>query len=184
MYATCSSPTVSSSPRDEGLVSLERLNTRTVAAIARTEDRATVATFAAWRVLHHARRRADHNTTGRTAIRHARNQTLAAVRFLDWLAGHDLTLAACTQRDLDLWLATGPRSRYDVRHFTDWTSDRKLSTTLKVPPVYTGPGGVLDAETRWTIIAKAPTRPRRRSRRPAWPGASCSSTHNPSAASR
>ncbi len=141
-------------PRDEGLVSLERLNERTVAAIDRTEDRTTVAAFATWRVLHHARRRGEHNTTGRTAIRHARNQILAAVRFLDWLAAHDLTLAACAQGDLDLWLATGPSSRYDVRHFVEWTSDRKLSTMLKVPPVHTGTGGVLAAETRWAIIAK------------------------------
>lgn len=141
-------------PRDEGLVSLERLNAQTVAALTRPEDRKAVAAFARWRVLHRVRRRADHNTTGRTVIRHARNQVLGAVRFLDWLAAHDLSLATCTQCDLDLWLATGARWRYDVRHFVAWTSDRKLSTMLKVPPVHAGPGGVLDAEARWTVIAK------------------------------
>jgi hypothetical protein len=76
------------------------------------------------------------------------------VRFLDWLAAHDLTLTSCTQGDLDLWLTTGPRSRYDVHHFIEWTSDRKLSTTLNVPPVRSRPGDALDAETRWAIIAK------------------------------
>lgn len=140
-------------PRDERLVSLERLNAQTVAAIARPEDRKTVAAFATWRVLRRVRRRADQNTTERTAIRHARNQVLGAVRFLDWLAAHERTLATCTQGDLDLWLATGARSRYDVRHFVEWTSDRKLSTRLQVPSVPTGPGDVLDAEERWTIIA-------------------------------
>lgn len=140
-------------PRDEGLVSLERLNARTVAAVERPEDHNTVAAFATWRVMHHARRRAEHNTTGRTAIRHARNQVLVAVRFLDWLAAHDRTLAACTQSDLDLWLATGPRSRYDVRHFIGWASHAKLSAKLKIPPLRSGPGVALDSETRWTIIA-------------------------------
>jgi len=96
----------------------------------------------------------DQHTTERTAISHARNQVLGAVRFLDWLALHDRTLAACTQGDLDLWLATGPRSRHDVHHFVQWTSERKLTTNLVVPPVRSGPGTALDAEQRWAIIAK------------------------------
>lgn len=141
-------------PRDDSLASLEQLNLRTVAAIDRPEDRKIVAAFATWRVLRRVRRRADHNTTARTAISHARNQVLGAVRFLDWLATHDLTLAACTQGDLDLWLATGPRARYNVHHFVEWTSERKLSTKLRVPPIRSAPGSVLDAETRWTIIAR------------------------------
>ena len=141
-------------PRDEKLIALERLNTATIAAIDRPEDRKTVTAFATWRVLHRARRRSEHNTTGRTATAHARNQVLAAVRFLDWLADHNLTLDICTQNDLDLWLATGPKARYTVRHFVEWTSQRDLSTKLKVPPLKSGPGDVLDAETRWTIIAK------------------------------
>ncbi|MEO5724943.1 MAG: hypothetical protein ABIQ39_05685 [Ilumatobacteraceae bacterium] len=139
-------------PRDEQLFTLERLNAQTIAAIDRTEDRNTVTVFATWRVLRRLRRRADHNTTARTAIAHARNQVLGAVRFLDWLATHDLTLTTCTQGDLDLWLATGPRSRYDVRYFLDWTHERKLSTILNVPPVRSAPGDALDAETRWEII--------------------------------
>lgn len=100
----------------------------------------------------HVRHRANPN--GRAAISHARNQILGAVRFLDWLATHKLTLTTCTQGDLDLWLATGGRSRYDVHHFVEWTSERKLSPTLKVPSLRSGPGDALDAETRWAIIAK------------------------------
>ncbi|MDQ3717167.1 MAG: hypothetical protein M3381_14335 [Actinomycetota bacterium] len=141
-------------PRDEQLVALELLNAQTVAGIGRPADRKTVAAFATWRVLHRVRRRADHNTNERTAINHARNQVLGATRFLDWLAAHDLTLATCGQGDLDLWLATGGRSRYDVRHFVKWTSERNLSPQLKVPSLRSGPGVVLDAEERWVTIAK------------------------------
>lgn len=139
-------------PRDEKLVTLERLTARTVAAIDRPEDRKTVAAFAMWRVLRRVRRRADRSTTERTAISHARNQVLGAVRFLDWLAAHDLSLATCTQADLELWLATGPRSRHDARHFVEWASERKLSPRLHVSPVGSGPGDALDAEARWVII--------------------------------
>jgi hypothetical protein len=140
--------------RDEALVTLERLNAQSIAGIDRPQDRKTLTAFAAWRVLHRVRRRAEANTTGRTAIRHARNQVLSAVRFLDWLAGHDLTLVTCTQSDLDLWLATGPASRYDVRHFLGWTAEQGLSPKLRTPPLRTGPGDALDTEARWSIIAK------------------------------
>lgn len=141
-------------PRDDNLASLEQLNARTITAIDRPDDRKIVAAFATWRVLRSVRRHADHNTTARTAISHARNQVLSAVRFLDWLATHNLTLADCTQSDIDLWLATGPRTRYNVNHFIEWTTERTLSTKLRVPPIRSAPGSVLDAETRWTIIAK------------------------------
>lgn len=141
-------------PRDEQLVRLEQLNAATVAAIERPDDRSAVATFATWRVLRRVRRQSEQNTGARTAISHGRNQVVGAVRFLDWLAAHDLALATCTQGDLDLWLATGPASRYDVRHFVQWTSERKLSAALKVRPFRSGPGDALDSEQRWAIIAK------------------------------
>lgn len=140
--------------RDEPLAAVERRNADTVAAITRTEDRKVVAVFAKWRVLRRLRRQADHNTTARTAISHARNQVLGAVRFLDWLAEHHLTLATCTQGDLELWLATGPPSRYDVHHFVAWTSDRRHSRRLEVPPRRSRPGDALDSEQRWTVISR------------------------------
>ena len=138
--------------RDDRLVALERLTAATIAGIDRPEDRHTVATFATWRVLRRARRRADRNTTERTAISHARNQVIGAVRFLDWLAAHDLTLASCAQSDLEVWLTTGPASRHDVHHFLKWTTARRLSPALEVAPLRSGPGGALDAEQRWAII--------------------------------
>jgi len=140
--------------RDEQLAALERYNAATVDAIDRPEDRKVVAAFARWRVLRRLRRSADANPTARTAINHARNQVLGAVHFLDWLAARHLNLATCTQGDLEMWLATGPPSRHDVHHFLEWTSDRKHSPTLKVPPRRSAPGAALDAEQRWAIIGR------------------------------
>jgi hypothetical protein len=140
--------------RDEPLATLERLNADTVAGITRTEDRKVVAAFATWRVLRRLRRQADHNATARTAINHARNQVVGAVRFLDWLAARHLSLATCTQGDLELWLATGPPSRYDVHHFVAWTTERRHSRRLEVPPKQSRPGDVLDAEQRWAVIGR------------------------------
>jgi len=140
--------------RDERIASLERRNADTVAAIERPEDRKAVAAFATWRVLRRVRRHAERNTTSPTAITHARHQVVGAVRFLDWLADHHLTLATCTQGDLDLWLATGPPSRYNARFFVKWSSQRHLSATLEVPARQCGPGDALDAEQRWAIITR------------------------------
>ena len=142
------------SARDEPLATLERLNADTVAGITQTEDRKVVAAFATWRVLRRLRRQADHNTTARTAINHARNQVVGAVRFLDWLAAHHLSLATCTQGDLELWLATGPPSRYDVHHFVAWTTERRHSRRLEVPPKRSRPGDALDPEQRWAVIGR------------------------------
>ena len=145
--------------RDDRLATLERIITDTVATIERPEDRKIVAAFATWHVLRRLRRQADHRPTARTPISHARNQVVGAVRLLDWLAEGGLSLATCTQGDIDRWLTTGPPSRYDARHFLEWTSERKLSATLEVPVLKSGPGSALDAEERWDTIRRLLTDP-------------------------
>ncbi|MGH9286543.1 MAG: hypothetical protein ACRD0M_12855, partial [Acidimicrobiales bacterium] len=75
-------------------------------------------------------------------------------RFLDWLAARHLTLESCRQKDLELWLATGGPSRYDVRHFTAWAGQRHLTGKLTVPALPSAPGWALDAEERWAIIRR------------------------------
>jgi hypothetical protein len=145
--------------RDDDLATLERHNAKTVAAIDRAEDRSVVAAFATWHVLRRLRRQAERNSGGRTSIRHARNQVVGAVRFLDGLAACDLDLGTCTQGDLDRWLATGPSSRYDARAFIDWSSKRRLSTRLVVPPLKSRPGDALDPERRWALVHQFLTDP-------------------------
>ena len=141
-------------PRDEQLVGLEARNNRTVAEIERPEDRKIVAAFARWHVLRRLRRQAGRNATARTAIRHARIQVLGAVRLLDWLAANGLELKTATQGDIDRFLATGPPSCYDARHFVSWTAARKLSAKLEVVSRRPHPGVVLDGEQRWVILRR------------------------------
>jgi hypothetical protein len=141
-------------PRDEQLVGLEARNNRTVAEIERPEDRKIVAAFARWHVLHRLRRQAGRNTTARTAIRHARIQVLGAVRLLDWLAANGLELKTATQGDVDRFLAIGPPSCYEARHFVSWTTARKLSAKLEVVSRRPHPGVALDGELRWVILRR------------------------------
>ena len=126
----------------------------TGAEIERPEDRKIVAAFARWHVLRRLRRQAGRNTTARTAIRHARIQVLGAVRLLDWLAANGLELKTATQGDVDRFLATGPPSCYDARHFVSWTAARKLSAKLEVVSRRPHPGVVLDGEQRWVILRR------------------------------
>lgn len=139
--------------RDEPLARLERWVDDTTASIERPEDRKVVRAFATWKTLRGVRRRAGH-TGPPTATRHARNQVIAAVRFLDWLAARHLTLEHCRQDHVELWLATGGPSRYDVRHFTAWATQRHLAGKLTVPALPQATGWALDAEERWTIIRR------------------------------
>ena len=69
---------------------------------------------------------------------------------MDWLTARRLTLAACTQIDLDGWMAaasTAQRGR--TGPFVRWARKEKL-TRLDFPATaWTGPTGVLDTEGRW-----------------------------------
>ena len=51
--------------------------------------------------------------------------------FLKFLRGHELTLATCTQADIDLWLV-GPPSRRDARNFINWARRRRLCSDLEI----------------------------------------------------
>lgn len=115
--------------RDETIAKLEAWITTQVNTIADTADRHTVDAFSTWWVLRRVRRRAA--TTETTNARSARKQIARAVEFLTFLNGHELTLATCTQTDVDLWLA-GPPSRRDARNFVRWAHRRRLCSNLEI----------------------------------------------------
>lgn len=139
--------------RDEPLSRLERWVEDLLAGVSRPDDQLARA-FARWRTVRGVRRRAEGRGHQRTATRHAKNQLNAAVRFLDWLATRELTLGTCRQGHVDLWLATGGPSRYDVRHFLAWATERKLAGRLVVPARPSRPGDALDAEARWAVVRR------------------------------
>jgi hypothetical protein len=140
--------------RNEELARLERWIEATIASMTRAEDAQLVRRFATWHTLRGLRRRVERRgTTERTATRYARTQVSAAIAFLDWLDDHDVTLARCTQRDIDRWLA-GPSSRRDARHFLAWASERGLNAKLTIGVPAERDGDTLDAEDRWLIVRR------------------------------
>lgn len=115
--------------RDEVLARLEAWVAARVDAIDDAEDRRVVDAFATWWVL----RRARHRTTDAptTNTRNARKQIARAIDLVAFLRSHHLTLATCTQADIDLWL-TGPPSGRDARSFLRWAHRRGLCGELEI----------------------------------------------------
>jgi hypothetical protein len=140
--------------RNEDLARLERWIDDTITAMSNTEHAALVRRFATWHVLRTLRRRVEHRDPNlRTATRYARTQLRAAITLLDWLDQHDIELGACTQADIDRWLA-GPPSRRDARHFLTWAATRHVVATLTIRVFPAHHGDALDSEQRWTIARR------------------------------
>ncbi len=79
-----------------------------------------------------------------------RDHVAAASAFLHWLEERGRTLAACTQAELDQWLA-GPSARL-VRsaNFVRWAVARRHACGLTAPATrWAGPSGPLDQDRRW-----------------------------------
>jgi hypothetical protein len=79
----------------------------------------------------------------------------AAGQFLAWLRSEGLSLAVCRQADIDRWLATGSRTRYNARDFVGWALARRLAVDLDLPPrPKSGPTRPIDADQRWMIARR------------------------------
>src|SRR5262249_19521774 len=50
-----------------------------------------------------------------------------------WLRSRGTSLAACTQRDIDTWLASGTGSCYHARAFVAWATTRGHARGLDIP---------------------------------------------------
>lgn len=118
--------------RDESFV---RFETWARNAVAQTigEDRRALERYVLWRHLRRIRQLHSVGTDVHSAAHSAKQQITAARELLAWLAERDTLLANCTQSDIDIWLTTGPTSRYTIRGFIQFTTDSRLSPPLLVP---------------------------------------------------
>jgi hypothetical protein len=136
--------------RDEHMVRLERWITRTIADRADPEEQHLLRRYAVWHLLRRLRQRTHGGEVTHNQYVGVRQHVRAAIRFLDWLAAHNLTLATAGQGDLDQWLASkNNTSHREVGHFLRWARKEKLAT-LDAPAIrWGGPWSVIDTETRW-----------------------------------
>jgi hypothetical protein len=114
--------------RDEHLAQLERWINQVVADRPDLKQKQLLHSYAVWHVLRRLRRRTRtaHTTHNQATV--ARGHIQAATAFLDWLAERDLTLATCSQSDLDGWIASASLAqRGPTGHFIRWAKRQKLT---------------------------------------------------------
>jgi hypothetical protein len=138
---------------DERLIQLNRWIGVRVAELSDPGDQRLLRTFATWDQVGRLR----HRNRGKpvTAIQADSVQALVggAARLLAWLRARGLTLAACTQHELDIWLDEGTTYQLHARQFVRWACANKHASRLTIPP----PGGEnptmpLDASARWRLV--------------------------------
>ena len=168
--------------RDDALVRLEAWVAGRLAGVEDKAQRRLLRSYATWRVPRRARQQAEAAGAPRTATRYAKVNLGSAIAFLGFLAARRADLAAATQADLDDWLAEGPPSAPEVRDFLGWAADRRLAARFELP-------GRAAKKGPWRPTTSAGPQPGRCSTTrtstwpTGWPGCSCSSTANSSAAS-
>jgi hypothetical protein len=138
--------------RDEAMARLEAWVAARLAAIADPQDRRIVEAFATWWVVRRQRHREARAPTGQTD--RARTEIAAAIAFLEFLHGHDWTLATCTQADVELWLS-GPPGRGYARDFVRWAHRRRLCVELVIPHrEQAWPARQLDPDTHLALVRR------------------------------
>ncbi|QFZ73983.1 hypothetical protein GFH48_12655 [Streptomyces fagopyri] len=139
--------------RDEYLAMFEHWLPRTLEEIPDPEERAIVKRYGTWFHLRNLRRRARRRPLTQGQLTTARTDIRAAMRLLSWLHEHGMSLATCTQADIDVWLSGGQKGRTVIRNFMIWCSARGYCCRFEIPTHTTTRGQEVlpEADQRWTI---------------------------------
>jgi hypothetical protein len=123
-------------PIDRFLFSFEAWLPRWLESVPDVEHRKLLHRFATWHVLRKLRIRAASGPIGHYRGQAGRDQLRQTARFLTHLAEHDVTLAQCTQADLDRWAAHATSGRrQSLRPFHRWATANGHMPRLRTPTV-------------------------------------------------
>jgi hypothetical protein len=114
--------------------------------------------FATWDLLPRLRARAARRPLTQASCRFACVQLTAASAFLAWADGRGLTLATCSQADLDAWHAThAEHRRRTVRGFLGWAMTSHYMPRLDIPLQQVLKGNPVSQRQRLDLIRRAVT---------------------------
>lgn len=119
--------------RNPGLLKFDEWTVDLLGGIVAADDRQALATYIKWHHRHRILRQLDNGTLRASAFATARQQSRAALDFLNWLRTRGTTLAECTQHDIDDWFASGPKTRLLARVFMTFAIRRRLCPKLRIP---------------------------------------------------
>lgn len=111
----------------------KRRSVLTVMPWSVTDDRQALATYIRWHHRHRILQQLDNGAVRASAFSTARQQSRAALDFLNWLRARGTLLAECTQHDIDDWFADGPTTRLLARIFMTFAIRRRLCPKLRIP---------------------------------------------------
>lgn len=85
-----------------------------------------------------------------------RQRVRGAIAILDWLTDQQLSLATCTQADIDRWRTdSDARYRTDGSGFLRWLTTNKLvNTSLVGVSRWHGRAELIDGEDRWAAARR------------------------------
>ncbi|MGF6889574.1 hypothetical protein ABIA39_009029, partial [Nocardia sp. GAS34] len=137
-------------PRDQRLTALERWIDQAVNDRKSFEHQRVLREYAVWHHLRRLRGRLDGQPAGTLQVRNVRRHVTATAAFLDWLDSQELSLATCTQGDLDQWFASEPSRADHTASFVRWAvAHRRASRLAARATRWNGPTEALDQDRRW-----------------------------------
>ncbi len=111
--------------------------------------------FATWSVLRRVRWKADRKRDTEGGAKWARSRIRAALQLLEWLQQRGVELEDLSQVDIDLWLSTGPTTRYVARDFIAWCRARRFVGDIRFPLRQpTSPSEVMADGERWELVER------------------------------
>lgn len=142
--------------RDEQLAALERWVSQFLKNTTDPVERRLLHAFVTWHYLRRLRRK---HHPGRPLSPHTaanvRYCLAQSAQFLQWLREHGAPLAACSQHDIDTWLAEGTVMRFKARGFVRWAARHNhIRRPVTFPPMPSGrPYRTLpDDADRWRLV--------------------------------
>jgi hypothetical protein len=142
--------------RDEQLARFEHWARDASRRVANPEEQRIVRLFATWHQLRRLRERSRRAELTAGQTHHARAEVRAAIALIAWLRDTGTTLADCTQRHIDRWLAENPPRNTRVRAFLLWTRSNHHTGDVDVPDQRRARGtrtGIED-DHRWALVRR------------------------------
>jgi len=139
--------------RDERLAELERWAGQKTGQVNDPAERRIVRSFATWHHLRRLRRESERHPITAEQAGYVHNEVRAAVTLITWLRSRGTSLAACTQRDIDTWLASGPGTCHHASAFVAWATRRGHARDLEIPrPARNETLTQIEDDHRWALV--------------------------------
>jgi len=138
---------------DKYLLAFERFEQHRLETIADPADRQTITVYLRWRHHRDLAARSEAGVLTARTQNAAQQQTNAAIRFLDWLRTRHVTLAACTQEDVDIWFAATSNA-VSALDFLRWAIRHRRCTPLTIPTGRRGPPVISSESHRQEVLGR------------------------------